>query len=254
MIEHLLINGCSFSTESEFLARRPWGRYVADSLNIKEENYWNYAAAGAGNYYISNSTIEGLEGHQSDPAKTLVLIMWSGISRKDIRVSKKFYDSIEYYNARWKVWNYPGCYYVFSGGSCNSWSIATPEIKNCFRDYYVNTDLQTIAKDNLDCFQNLKLYLENKGYHYRFMSVHNFWDSKNPLPVDTEYVLDDICNDFPNYRPNLKNWLFTDTSHGGLYEWGLAHNLLDTDHWHPSADAHQHFFKNFLTHELKEFK
>jgi len=252
MIENLLINGCSFSAESDSYAVGPWGRHVARALNITEENYWNYASGGAGNYFISNGTIEALEAHRVDPSKTLVLIMWSGISRKDIRVSKKFFDSIDYYGAKWNIWNHPGAHYVYSGGICNSWLHSTPEIKNCFQDYYLNSDLESIGKDSLDCFRNLTMYLENKGYHYRFMCLHNFWDSKQLLPVDPEFLLDNICKDFPEYKPDLKNWIFTDNSHGGFYEWAQLQNLLGKDQWHPTADAHQHFVTNFLTDKLKE--
>lgn len=69
-----LINGCSFS-------RGPisWPYYLE---NIDQTQVINLACAGAGNTYIFESTVQELCRESYD----LVLVMWTGISRVDLKI------------------------------------------------------------------------------------------------------------------------------------------------------------------------
>lgn len=70
----VLVNGCSFS-------RGPisWPYFLQKKCGFE---LTNLAQAGAGNDYICHSTMSELSSRRYD----LVLIMWSGIDRHDIRV------------------------------------------------------------------------------------------------------------------------------------------------------------------------
>jgi hypothetical protein len=74
MVMRILTNGCSFS-------RGPtaWPNHIAKWANA---DLINLAQAGAGNTYISRSTITELQKRSYD----LVLIMWTGLERIDIQV------------------------------------------------------------------------------------------------------------------------------------------------------------------------
>jgi|688.fasta_scaffold32544_6 hypothetical protein len=72
MIKNLLVNGCSFS-------RGP-GSWP---YHLKYQNIVNLAQAGAGNTYISETTIAELSQRNYD----FVIVMWTGIHRVDFKVS-----------------------------------------------------------------------------------------------------------------------------------------------------------------------
>ena len=78
MIANLVINGCSYTQ----------GNSWAQSVNValKPKNYQNLAHQGAGHFYIANSIIDYLSSSDSDPAETLVIILWIGSGRKDLRI------------------------------------------------------------------------------------------------------------------------------------------------------------------------
>ena len=72
--KNVLTNGCSFSR-----GRFTWPYRVQQKTNC---NLVNLAMGGAGNRYILDTTIRQLQARKYD----LVMIMWSGISRVDIKV------------------------------------------------------------------------------------------------------------------------------------------------------------------------
>lgn len=245
MIKNLLVNGCSFSACSEM--HTTWGDRLVKALDIK--NYLNPGEAGAGNYFICNSTIEGLECQRWVPSETFVLVMWSGLSRMDFRVSGEFYDQNTDYIARSRVTNRRELSYIFSGGIRNSWQTANPAVKDLFKTYYLATDIWSLCKFNLDCFNRLKMYLDTKGYRYRFMNIHNFWSTGEELPVDPEFIL---TKHFDFTEQYFQDWLFTTDNFGGLYEYVKTKKLLESDNWHPSNQGYQYFVDSFLLEKIRD--
>ena len=111
MIKNLVTSGCSFTDDSQ---QPTWVKSVANICNIK---YHNLARGGAGNSYICNSVIDQLDTGMHDPAETLVLVMWSGTSRKDIRVGEEYWNDLNYY---FKFKSTEHNYYVGSCGTGNA--------------------------------------------------------------------------------------------------------------------------------------
>ena len=86
MIKNLIVNGCSFTYETP----ESWATHLRWALDVPF--YRNLAFSGAGNRYICDSTIEYLESNNFVPEDTLVVVMWSGVGRQDLRITKEWYD------------------------------------------------------------------------------------------------------------------------------------------------------------------
>lgn len=253
MIKNLFVNGCSFTAQSEqFLS---WGQILANRLGLPPENYWNPGTGGAGNYFICNTTIDALNVAGYDPRETLVLVMWSGLSRKDLRVSREFYDLVkrERYQPMFGIECLPDSRYICSGGINGSWLHTNTLVEDLFKSHYLSSDVLTMCKDSLDQIQRLDHYLKCLGYNYRFLSIHDFWTKQDTLPVDSEFILEEVCKNVQQLENvDLENWLFTGPGREGYYEFAKSRGLLDTDNWHPASSAHLVFVEEFLIPNIRK--
>ena len=79
--KHLVVSGCSFTYEpmNEWYPFA-WPSLLAEFTGMTIDNL---AIPGAGNDHISKSLILFLEKKNYNPKDTLVLVMWSGITRID---------------------------------------------------------------------------------------------------------------------------------------------------------------------------
>lgn len=248
MIKNLVVNGCSFTSNQT--NTDTWGAHLRNA--IKPKIYQNLACSGAGNLYICNSTIDYLSSSALTPAETMVVIMWSGSGRKDIRISGEWYYHFEnQYKYRAKSFNgNESEYYLFSGGLTNSW-LESPPIKKIFEWGYKLSDPISLCKDSLIHILNLENYLKVHRYQYRFTGYVNQWtDVQDHSALSGDYSIGHFLKNIPIYNQYKYNsWIFVDQERNCLGEFAKNMNELDQT-GHPTELAHCKFAKNIVLPQL----
>lgn len=219
----VLTNGCSFSRGPDSWPYALQSMYNFDLINL--------AQAGAGNTYIFETTVAELAQRKYD----LVLIMWSGPNRIDLRVEAEVntpYTS-KYQSAK-NDWPEKNIYpindqdyvqkdWVFGCGYLNS----DKELKELFAPYYRYTSYPQMVDSFLIKVIALQDILKQKNIPYIFSFYDDYIDEiKNMNP--------DLCNliDWDNccIKNNIdtimhkNNWFDTDGLHPGKlahYTWAL---------------------------------
>lgn len=247
MIKNLVVNGCSYTEDR---SRKSWAVHVKERFTI--ENYKNLATAAAGNFYIANSTLDYLESADLNPSETLVIIMWSGSGRKDIRISGEWYY---HFNDKyqWGAKSYndnESEYYLFSGGLTNAWA-GLPEIKSIFEWAYKLSDPISLCKDTLTSILFLENYLRNHNYHYRYASFVNYWqDQCESNQFTGDYSIPFFLKDIPMYQKfNFDPWVFADSERNCLGEFAQKLNEMDST-VHPTTLGHQRFSEDVIIPHL----
>jgi hypothetical protein len=248
MIKNLVVNGCSFT---EDFKKPTWATHVNSAL--QPDTYQNLARSGAGNFYIANSTIDYLASAKLDPVETLVVVMWSGSGRKDIRISGEWYYYFEHqYLYRAKSFNgNESEYYLFSGGLSNSWQ-SNPNTKKIFDWAYKLSDPVSLCKDALTHIVTLENYLKAQGYQYYFAGYVNQWsDSVTHSPLSGDYSLGHFLKHIPLYEQySYDSWIFLDQQRNCLGEFATDTNELDSTS-HPTQTAHRMFAEKIVIPQLQ---
>lgn len=247
MIKNLVVNGCSYTQDGEL--GRFWGQVLRDEVN--PEHYCNLARGGAGNFYIANSTIEYLETQNLDPTETMVVVMWSGTGRKDMRIAGSWYYHLqEQYRYGVKA-EQDDNYYIFSGGLTNSWT-ANSVTKEMFTWLYKVSDPQTLCKDSIMHFINLENYLKVKGYQYLFTSYCNYWNhDAESSPISGDYSIGHFLKDSAVYKNfDFDNWFFVDSDQNCLGEFADSRGLMDSTR-HPTHAAHEQFVQEVVVPRIR---
>jgi hypothetical protein len=243
MIKNLIITGCSFS-EINNAGIPTWADYV--SQHVSAEYYVNLAKSGAGNFFIADSLIQCLLTEKFDPAVTLVLVMWSGPGRKDITVSEDFYSLLPEHRRMARY----GTYYAYSGGITRAG--APPVLTSTWDALYKLSDRKTMSHDTLRHMVNTRIFLEHHGYHYKFMSYVNYWQS---CPDYVSKGLD-FSIQYHNESDPLLNmlgdqWIWADSGKTCLYEYARNNSLFSPDDFHPNTHAHQQWAEKFVIPNLE---
>lgn len=254
MIKNLVANGCSFTGLDKRYTS--WSEVVADKLNVS--TYKNLGMGGAGNRYIALSTIDYLEHANLNPSDTAVVIMWSGPSRKDIAVSKDWWDYVHANNytfgAQFVLGPSPDeeyTYWVFSGGIASSWN-NNSVARELFSSAYKSADAQVMCKESLTYFNLLSDYLTKHKYRFKFTSFINYWKS-DELASHGEFNIGHYCQQVPSYQQfDFTNWLFVDSDKNSFGEFAQELQQIDST-YHPTGSAHQQYAENFVIPALKEF-
>lgn len=247
MIKNLVINGCSFTQDGQL--GKLWPQVLQEQL--KPQTYHNLARGGAGNFYIANSTIEFLEKQDFNPQETMVIVMWSGTGRKDLRINGAWYYQLaDSYN--WGVKSHQDeDYYLFSGGISNSWC-NNPITKKIFSWLYKTSDPYTLCKDSLMHFKNLENYLKVNQYQYQFTSFVNYWQpDQESCPLGGDYSIAYWLKDEPIYQKFcFDNWFFADADKNSLGEFAKQRGLLDATH-HPTHLAHEQYAQEVVLPRIR---
>jgi hypothetical protein len=254
MIENIVVSGCSFTElNDEYIS---WSEIVANHFDIK--NYVNLGMGAAGNYYISNSIVDYLECNQPAPEKTLVLVMWSGVSRKDIRISQEWWNLLDHQGYAFKAQTQyfsidngidESNYFVF-GGLAGGTLGNNDNIKSIFSWPDKVSSPEIVCKESLVQFLNLENYLKTHGYTYRFLSYLNYWEPNN-IAKFGEYSIGLHCartGIFKNF--NFSNWVFVNNKKDCFGEYAMQQQQLDFTN-HPTGQCHQTFAENIVIPNLK---
>jgi len=81
-IQNLLVSGCSMVWNNSEKDICSWPYYLRDLAGFEE--IYDCSQSGAGTNHIFNSVINDIETGKVDISSTLILIMWSGLSRTDV--------------------------------------------------------------------------------------------------------------------------------------------------------------------------
>lgn len=200
--EHLVVGGCSFSVNYSDTIPLSWPYYLADSLGIDQVT--NVAQSGMGNRYISDRVHWLLETHAFDPAKTLVVVMWSGYNRHSnlITTSDSSADRNEF----------------------------TQQVRAAIIKEPDAQGLPARAVQNYLYISNLYHYLRSRGYTSFFVE----WLDRNLPSRSTD-------QDIVPVLPEPLQQQFLNMVNRGpctLYEYAVRHNQLEDDDFHPNMHAH----------------
>lgn len=230
---NLVVNGCSFT--NDFVDFPTWATYTSQMLDV--ENYVNLAWPAVGNTYICSTTINYIERYKPDPSNTVFVIMWSGIGRKDVQISREafglLHNSEEYYPVTWES---NETYWFVSGGHGGSWQFAK-ESQLLFKQQYKYSDPQPLCEESLHNFICLENYLKQKGYRFLFTNYCNTW-LKDPHGIAGDYTLGYFCPKHVNF--DFTNWFFVDEQRNCLGDFALQRGMLD-DTRHPTKKAQELF-------------
>ena len=245
-IKNLIVSGCSFTAVPDHV--KGWSELLATYLNA--DNYVNLAYPGAGNRYIAESLVDHLSRYAYDPESTLVIPMWSGISRKDMIV-----DEDEYYSFKGDMSKtfVNKKHYIFSGGYNGLWLDQSDanykRMQKLFKEYYMHTSEREMHLLTVEYMQYLKDFLDSKKYNYRFTTFTKYWHS---TWFYAEESLDSIDAINLNAATNKEvgsiyraKWLpYT------IHEEAQRLNSFDEDGFHPGPLAHLHY----AMHVLKQLR
>ena len=226
MINQLVANGCSFTQGTH---GETWAKY----LNIP--NVTNLANGGAGNHYICRRTLNYLESHNCDPKKTLVIVMWSGVSRIDVSVSDEWYKHIR------TTFNYGYTdgisNWIHTGSSGN-----VPVLEGVCK----TNDNQSLCVNSLQNFILLENYLRAQGY----WSVVQEYCATTEVDPNIGYH----CKNLSLYKNfDFSNWFFTNNNRDCFGEFALD-DIRNRDDAHPSPDTHQRFATEILLPAIRKFQ
>jgi hypothetical protein len=245
-MKHLVTNGCSFTKG------KSWSHYLADSLDL--DSYHCLAEGGAGNFYIADSTQDFLGHADLDPQHTMVIIMWSGVNRKDIKVSGSWFYHIQDQYATGRPSPVPDqeVYYVFSGGLGNQWHHNTL-MMGAFDTQYKLSDPRCLCHDTVMNIQNLENYLRLHGYQFRFMSYVNYWrPDTESADMGGDYSIPFFFGDSHLYQHlDWDHWIFSNADRDGLGEFARDRGQLDSTA-HPTHDAHRAWALEFVRPHLAQ--
>lgn len=234
MVKNILVNGCSFSR-----GPNSWPYYIESNL---DRLIVNLAQSGAGNDYIARSTIDETIMRSYD----LVIVMWSGLERIDIRVDDIDQFSDTPYTSRYQ-------------STQNDWPQKTVLPVND-QDYvqkdwvfgcgFLNNDplLRKIKLfDGLYSHQDFKQHCDRSLYN--ILSLQN-WLNAQQIPW--------IFSFYKNYVKDLEGshlWKYLDKDNifieNNLFDIAVRLDCFDADGLHPGPRAHE-VWANLLWNHLVE--
>lgn len=263
--KHFVTSGCSFSA----IHADCWNSELQKLLGIP---MINMGISSAGNSWISKSAIHAAQSllEAGTPGEEiLMIVMWSGIDRKDSFISVKetsnYIDMIAPPDMATNPANFIDSN-ILGTSSIDGYLLGTlgcsfgNENINSFKrrligEFYSDEALAIASYEN---FLRLQWYcrannieLVNLTYtdimHY---PRYHFADQRDIHPLTKDYYPRNIA---PLSRMiDFTKWIFWKDS-GGLYEYTRDNKLqFNRDDFHPHVDSHAYYARNFLLPALKQ--
>ena len=157
----LLVNGCSFTCNNSDHDICSWPYYLRDLVGFEE--VVDCSQIGAGTSHIFNSTVNEIESDSTlTPDDTLVIIMWTGLTRTDVVATQditKPLHPISNYNFDDK----------FSTLSLLQGS-GDRALQNLWQQHNQLVDTDATIYEGLLKIIALEAYLKHKGFRFLFLS------------------------------------------------------------------------------------
>ena len=264
--KHLVTSGCSFSDNC---GPGRWPQYLTKALDVGR--LYNRGQSSAGNAWISKSAIhqtQNLLDAGIPPKEILVVVMWSGIDRKDAFVDYggiyNYHTLINDFDHNPNPTNFidhppntvslhssvPGDGYLLGSGACyfsnDNITKFKPELVLKFMSP------QALAIESYENFLRLQWFCNSKDIkliNQSYMDIMHYPHHQSKLK--TIMTRDWFRNIKPLYDMlDLNTWLFWNGT-GGLYEYTRDNNLLFyQDGRHPKPESHQHYIDNYFVKQL----
>tara|TARA_B100001564_G_scaffold321427_1_gene300030 strand:- start:121 stop:870 length:750 start_codon:yes stop_codon:yes gene_type:complete len=234
-MKNLITFGCSFTDiDNEYLIsnkgktpikyREPHKTWSVELARLTDSNPICKGKGAAGNSYIANKIYETVD----DSDNSVVIVMWSGIDRIDMAVSKMEFDYFDK-NTIKDNWLHSGGKFPFDNSKSKDgyWL-------NYYKTYHTEEDsyLQTLQH-----IIGAQEFLSNRKIPYLFLTYKDIFTDR-----------------YRKYKraKNLENQVNWDKFHfpdlwcggefGGEYEWVRDNNLTwKEDNEHPSSESHRKF-------------
>jgi hypothetical protein len=228
--KNLVVGGCSFTyTLPGPRVPTTWPYYLRDLASI--HRVFSCAVPGAGNYFISQSIIWGLETKKLPTDQTLVVVMWSGNDREDEIFSSDAIDSDSNF-----VYQFTDtASHVMTGSPSRNGDGNTRWFG--YRDIHKFKSLESRAIENAIWRIGLKRYLDALGYQSIFV---NFLNPVMPNRTDNF----DIVKFLPDTIKTTYNEIMDPVQ--DMYSFCLKKMLLSDDNFHPSPDGHLAWTRDVL--------
>lgn len=228
--KNLVVSGCSFTyTSHQSGPPTTWPYYLRDLANIS--HVFSCAVPGAGNYFISQSTIWGLENKKLLPEQTLIVVMWSGNDREDEIFS---YEAIDQFS------NFT---YQFTDKVCHGLTGSPTRDGDGNTNWFGYKDIhkfkthESRAVENAIWIIGLKRYLDALNFRSVFVK---FLDPIYPNRTQNF----DIANFLPDPIKTTYNAVMDPVQ--DPYSFCLKRSLLGDDDLHPSPDGHLAWTREIL--------
>ena len=180
--DNLVVGGCSFSYTNVSGVPTTWPYYFRDLAGFKD--VFSCAMPGAGNNFISQSIVWGLETKKLSSETTMVVVMWSGHDREDAIFSSDAIDNSANY-----VYNFTDnvCHGT-TGGSSRNGDGNTRWFG--YRDIHKYKNFESRAVENAIWKIQLKRYLDASGYKSIFV---DFLDPSVPNRLPENFDIVKFC-------------------------------------------------------------
>lgn len=228
--KNLVVGGCSFTvTSNGDTVPTTWPYYLRDLASIRE--VFSCAIPGAGNYFISQSIMWGIETKKLHPDDTLIVVMWSGNNREDEIFSSDAIDSDSNF------------VYQFTDKVCHG--LTGQATRNGdgntqwfgYRDIHKFKSFESRSIENAIWKIGLKRYLNGLGYQSIFVNFLNpaFPSRTNDFDI-VKFLPDTIKTTYSSIMDPLQD----------MYSFCLKKMLLGDDDFHPSPDGHLAWTRDVL--------
>jgi len=228
--KNLLVSGCSYVWNNSEEHACTWPYYLRDLSGF--DKVLDCSQSGAGSNHIFNSIVYETEtNHDVNPKSTLIIVMWSGLSRHDIiatrAVTSKWHQMSNY--------NFDEQYSTFS---IFANSKGNDSISALCRDYWKIVDFKSQILESAIKILTLKYFLKSKGFNSVFLSWKPIIEDLSliePSPM-IEKVIEciDSVVDLDTYAETTKQRIPNDG--------------------HPTPDAHLQWTKEHLLPYLSSQK
>lgn len=247
-IKHIVTSGCSFSTHQK------WPAILQGRTNIP---VYTQGKDSAGNDWISKTAIYQtyeLLKTGINPEEMLVIVMWSGIDRKGLFVSKKETPNYnEFVNHSVNFLDIEAGYIL---GSLDSY-MGSDYIANYKKNWLSYVTLEELSSESYEHFLRLQWFC--KSYNIKLLNltygdILHYPNSWFLDPKKTGPLTKDIYKSVKHLHDmiDFNQWAFYDET-SGQFEYALNNKLsFDADGHHPSLLANEHYVDNFLIPILKE--
>ena len=217
---NLMVSGCSFTYNNSESHVCTWPYYLRDICGFHE--VYDCSQSGAGTNHIFNSLINEIETNDDiSPDNTLVIVMWSGLSRTDVIAGQDITER----------WHHMSNYHFdrrFATLSLFNQVGGDDLIDNLCKDYKTLVDLDAQIYESALKILGLDAYLRHKDFEFIFTS----WI--NPS-LDLETLS----------KPMQKKILGLMDTVQYLGSYAQSNQKLESD-GHPSPDGHLGWTKDEL--------
>jgi hypothetical protein len=261
-VNHIVTSGCSFSVYQK------WPRYLYHQTKIP---VYGLGQDSAGNDWISKTAIyqaSKLLQSNINPEEILIVVMWSGIDRKGLFISRKETSNYDKFitteaecpvhflnqpiNIKAKTNEQSG--YIL--GSMYAY-LGTSHARERKAQWLSLFALEEMAVESYEHFLRLQWFC--KSYNIKLLNltygdILHYPNSRFLDPKKTGPLTKDIYESVKHLHDmiDFNQWAFYDET-AGQFEYALNNKLsFYEDGHHPSLSANRHYVENFLIPILKE--